>query len=88
MFPANTKVEFGGELLLRSDDGRRFGSPLLGFDALAGYPGSGVIQEPRRGIDPKLRKFERAQLLMRDGQPAYLYVTSGKNFADGRGSNN
>jgi len=35
-------------LLFRSDDGRRFGSPLLGFDALAGYPGTGVSDEPGR----------------------------------------
>jgi hypothetical protein len=81
-------IKKGGGLLFDSDDGRKFGTPLMGFDTLAGYPGTGVTQELQSGVDPKLRKFERPQVLMRNDRPAYLYVTSGKNFPEGRGSNN
>jgi len=81
-------IERGGGLLFDSADGRKFGAPLMGFDTLAGYPGTEVTLEPQRGVDPKLRKLERPQVLMRKGRPAFLYVTSGKNFPKGRGSNN
>ena len=70
-------IERGGGLLWTSDDGRHFDAkPLHGFHPLRVYlkgpvPAEAIFHYGRE------TKFERPQILMRAGRPAYLYAPSG-----------
>ncbi|HBQ64556.1 MAG TPA: hypothetical protein DD727_06480, partial [Clostridiales bacterium] len=69
-----------GGLLFESADGMHFNDVKAGFDTLAGYAGSGIKTEHVPGKPNLVYGFERPQILMRDGRPAYLYVTTRVNF--------
>jgi hypothetical protein len=73
----------GAGYLWISDDGLNFGVPVTGFDPMAQYLPPSVLREATvlRG-----KKFERPQILMQNGHPAYLYVASGVNLTGGAGS--
>jgi beta-xylosidase len=58
--------EYG--LLFESADGLHWGLPSVAF-----YEGSRYLPEPPNGLDREGR-FERPQLLMRNGRPEYLFV--------------
>ncbi len=58
--------EYG--LLFESADGLHWGMPSVAF-----YEGSRYLPEPPNGLDREGR-FERPQLLMRNGKPDYLFV--------------
>jgi hypothetical protein len=55
-------------LLFESDDGLHWGQPSVAF-----YESSRYLPEPPNGLDREGR-FERPQLLMRNGRPEYLFV--------------
>jgi len=70
-------IERGGGLLWRSDDGIKFDSePEHGFHPLKVHL-KGKIPPEARFHYGRETKFERPQILMRDGHPAYLYAPSG-----------
>lgn len=55
-------VKQHGGLLMESADGERWGKPSLGYDTSDVYFGG------------KRERFERPQLLLRNGRPAYLFL--------------
>lgn len=76
-------IEEGGGILWTSDDGIKFTSNEKGFHRLSTYikvdlKAASVLygSQARR-----YAKFERPQVLMINGKPAYLYVASGTNIA-------
>ncbi|AQT69070.1 Beta-xylosidase [Anaerohalosphaera lusitana] len=76
----------GGGLLWVSDDGENFESiPRPGFDLFANYLPSEDRSQAKRIYGGQL-KFERPQVLMIDGRPAYLYMPSGFNIKGGNGT--
>jgi hypothetical protein len=72
----------GGGILWESDDGLNFIKPREGY---------GIIQKYfkydennlRRYYGPDVVKFERPQILILEGKPAYLYAPSGHNIFGG-----
>ena len=76
----NGAVKRGGGLLFSSNDGTHFDKFEMGFNTACSYEGTGVDKEPWELPSDQLGKFERPQILMRDGKPAYLYTATGKNF--------
>ncbi len=70
----------GSGYLWGSRDGIHFSEPILGFDKLEHYLPEEVIAGGKmlRG-----KKFERPQVLVINGNPAYLYVASGVNITGG-----
>jgi hypothetical protein len=75
-----------GGLLLSSDDG-------FNFDYRAGVKGFGPIEDyvsrdqlPAQLPDMPWGKFERPQLLLKDGVPTHLYAPSGTNIHGGKGT--
>ena len=73
----------GGGLLWRSKDGIHFDKYEAGFNLVNEYPGAN-IQNPVWYYGDKTRiKFERPQLLLKDGKVQYLYVASGCNIYGG-----
>lgn len=70
-------------LLWVSDDGVSFDDPILGFDRMEHYIDKKVVAE---ATNYRGRKFERPQILMQNGHPAYLYASSGANILKGDGS--
>ncbi len=70
-------IERGGGLLWMSDDGIRFDAkPLHGFHPLRVYLQGAVPAEAKFHYGRET-KFERPQILMQAGRPAYLYAPSG-----------
>lgn len=76
-------IEEGGGILWTSDDGIKFTKNEKGFHRLNKYTpvdlkAASVLygSQARR-----YAKFERPQVLMLNGKPAYLYVASGTNMA-------
>lgn len=78
-----TDNDNGAGLLWVSDDGLQFGRPILGFDKMEHY----LAQETlNAATNYRGRKFERPQVLLQNGHPAYLYVASGTNIRQGKGA--
>ena len=75
-------IEAGGGILWTSDDGIKFSSYEKGFNRLSDYTKVDVekatVLYGSQGRN--YAKFERPQVLMIDGKPAYLYVASGTNI--------
>lgn len=70
-------IERGGGLLWTSNDGHHFDSkPIHGFHPLRVYLKSPVPAEAKFHYGRET-KFERPQILIRAGRPAYLYAPSG-----------
>ncbi|MGJ8642600.1 MAG: glycoside hydrolase family protein [Luteolibacter sp.] len=78
-----THNKAGTGYLWSSEDGLKFGEPILSFDKIESYLGKEKLKEAKvvRG-----KKFERPQILIQDGKPTHLYVASGVNFNGGDGS--
>jgi hypothetical protein len=55
-------------LYLHSDDGIRWGTPQIGY-----HPSPYYLEEPPNDL-PRKERFERPQLLFKDGQPSHLFV--------------
>lgn len=73
----------GTGYLWRSEDGRNFEDPIIGYDTMSTY----VSPENLAGAQVlRAEKFERPQLLLKEGRPQYLYLASGVNWNGGRGS--
>ena len=69
--------------LWSSNDGLDFSSPIMGFDVMQKYIDPTVV---KAATNFRGRKFERPQILMKDGKPSWLYVASGGNINQGNGS--
>ncbi len=72
-------LEKGGGILWSSDDGQSFPHRERGFHLVREYLPKDYLGKPRRYYG-RQDKFERPQVLMIDGQPAYLYAPSGTQF--------
>ncbi|TKG95574.1 hypothetical protein EYV94_09045 [Puteibacter caeruleilacunae] len=73
----------GGGLLWSSDDGMKFTHVEKGFDLIEKYVSKEKTSNAIRYYGPPRLKFERPQVLMKDGKPAYLYVPSGHHIFGG-----
>lgn len=76
-------LEAGGGILWKSDNGLDFTEYEPGFHRFDKYLPAGALDHAKQlyGAYPK---FERPQVLMKDGKPAYLYVPSGANIKGGK----
>ncbi len=74
MYYYNTQVG----LLFESDDGVHWSKPKVGYKRASEYFGHDVLRY-------KNERFERPQVLVRDGHPAYLYCAFGnrRNYSTG-----
>lgn len=74
----------GGGLLWKSEDGINFYSYEAGFKLINEYIIDNSLLKPKWFYGPKDKmKFERPQVLMVKGKPAWLYVASGCNIYGG-----
>lgn len=78
-------LQKGGGLLWRSDDGVNFDKYEAGFNLFESYLDKDALKDAKQlyGSHPK---FERPQVLMIDGEPAYLYTPSGANMKGNNGT--
>lgn len=78
-------LEKGGGILWKSDDGIHFNNFEKGFHRVDDYIASDKsFWKVYYGSQNKeYAKFERPQILLIDGKPAYLYVASGTNIFGG-----
>jgi len=77
-------VQKGGGLLWKSDDGIHFKTYEAGFHLMNEYMFDISLLKPKWYYGSKDRmKFERPQLLLKNGKPAWLYVASGCNIYGG-----
>jgi predicted phosphodiesterase len=79
-------IEYGGGLIWESEDGLSFDNPRQAFTVLKNYLGGKLPDGAYRTKGPEGDKFERPQILMIDGKPAYIYMPSGTNVSGGKGS--
>ena len=75
-------IEEGGGLLWTSEDGIKFDKYEKGFHRINAYTNVDMAKTTII-YGPNYAKFERPQVLLIDGKPAYLYVPSGVNFYGG-----
>jgi len=73
-------IEKGGGLLWKSDDGIRFDEVEQGFYPVVKYLGRDKLNKDSKHYGGDIIKFERPQVLIIDGEPAYLYAPSGYHF--------
>lgn len=78
-------VESGGGILWTSDDGIHFDHYEKGFHRINAYT---EIDRSKMAVHygpekKEYAKFERPQMLLKDGNPWYLYVPSGTNIYGG-----
>lgn len=77
-------IKLGGGLLWQSADGLNFNSYAPGFHLINEYIADKAMLHPKWYYgNNAIMKFERPQVLMKDGKPAYLYVASGCNIYGG-----
>lgn len=76
-------IEFGGGLLWTSDDGIKFTHVEKGYHTIDEYVPAEKLEHAERHYGPEVIKFERPQILMKDGKPAYLFAPSGYNIFGG-----
>ena len=75
----------GEGILWRSSDGKTFDRREKGFHLITRY--TKIVQaKVLRHYGPDIIKFERPQLLLIDGDPAYLYAPGGVNIFGGSGT--
>ena len=72
-------------LLLTSKDGLHFefNEGVLGFDKMDTYISPEIIKSSPNYRGPK---FERPQLLLKDGIPTHMYAPAGVNINGGKGT--
>lgn len=81
-------LEEGGGLLWFSKDGRQFGAPLLGFhNFVAHFFKDGLPEGRKAHYGGGKVKNERPQILVIDGEPAYLFAPSGTALDGSDGTN-
>jgi len=73
-------IEKGGGLLWKSDDGIRFDEVEQGFYPVVKYLGRDKLKMASKHYGGDIIKFERPQVLLINGEPAYLYAPSGYHF--------
>ncbi len=74
----------GGGLLWKSDDGINFKTYEAGFHLINEYINNTSLIIPKWHYGAKaIMKFERPQILMKNGKPVWLYVASGCNVYGG-----
>ena len=77
-------VKKGGGLLWKSDDGIHFNSYEAGYHLINEYIPDTLSLNPKWYYGPRDRmKFERPQVLMKNGKPGWLYVAAGCNIYGG-----
>ena len=76
-------IEKGGGILWKSADGIHFDDKEQGFYPVVKYLGEERLKKAVNHYSGKIIKFERPQVLLIDGKPAYLYVASGFHFFGG-----
>ncbi|WP_430971631.1 sialate O-acetylesterase [Sunxiuqinia rutila] len=76
-------IEKGGGILWKSEDGIHFTDKEQGFFPVEKYLGKEKLKHATNHYFGNIIKFERPQVLMIDGKPAYLYVPSGFHFFGG-----
>ena len=76
-------ITFGGGLLWTSDDGIKFTSVEKGYHTIDEYVPADKLKNARRYYGPGVLKFERPQLLIKDGKPWYMYAPSGHHIFGG-----
>ncbi|MBD0831625.1 glycoside hydrolase family protein [Aestuariibaculum sediminum] len=78
-------IESGGGILWTSDDGINFDSYEKGFHRINHYTNidADKVTIHYGPSNPKYSKFERPQILLKNGEPWYLYVGSGHNVYGG-----
>jgi len=81
-------IETGGGLLWISKDGREFDKPLPGFHHFKNHFFPNGIPANVKHHYTKATKNERPQVLVIDGEPAYLYTPSGTALDGSDGTNN
>lgn len=75
-------VEEGGGILWKSDNGIEFSDYESGFHRMESYLSGDSLKNMKINYG-SCAKFERPQVLMKDGIPDYLYVPSGANIKGG-----
>lgn len=81
-------IERGGGLLWTSDDGLKFDQkPMLGFHHFGNYYFQSGVPSTAVYHYTKSVKLERPQVLIIDGEPAYLYAPSGAAIDGSDGTN-
>ncbi|NWK55023.1 hypothetical protein HW115_05345 [Verrucomicrobiaceae bacterium N1E253] len=76
----------GGGILWTSDDGQTFNQKEKGFHLPRHYWPADFQYSPKRYYGPAEPKFERPQVLVIDGKPAYVYLPSGSSFIGSDGT--
>jgi hypothetical protein len=76
-------LEKGGGILWKSKDGISFDEYESGFHIIEKYVGKEGVKNAKRYYGGNIIKFERPQILFKNGKPAYLYVASGHNIYGG-----
>jgi lysophospholipase L1-like esterase len=77
-------IEKGGGILWKSADGFHFDDKEQGFYPVVKYLGEERLKNAVNHYSGNIIKFERPQVLLMDGKPAYLYVASGFHFFGGQ----
>lgn len=83
VFLLTTHNKAGAGYLWASEDGLNFSNPILGFDVMSRYFDKKLL---KNGFVMRGKKFERPQLLLKDGRPTHLFLASGVNMNGGKGS--
>lgn len=78
-------IESGGGILWTSEDGIRFDNYKKGFHRINRYTDFNMedVAVHYGPTDSSYAKFERPQILLKDGNPWYLYAPSGSNIYGG-----
>jgi len=76
-------IEKGGGILWKSDDGIHFDKNEQGFYPAIKYLGKDKLKNAKKHYGGDIIKFERPQVLILDGKPAYMYAPSGYHFFGG-----
>lgn len=76
-------IEKGGGILWKSGDGIHFNEYEQGFYPAEKYLGKEKLKNAVNHYAGNIIKFERPQVLLIDGKPAYMYVPSGYHFFGG-----
>ncbi|MDN5202260.1 glycoside hydrolase family protein [Fulvivirgaceae bacterium BMA10] len=80
-------IERGGGLIWSSNDGINFEAPKKAFHLIKDYLPEGELPKNLSfHYGGTVGKFERPQVLMENGRPAYLYAPSGTNIYGGNGT--
>jgi hypothetical protein len=80
-------LESGGGLLWTSRDGKKFNNPLLGYHHFSNHYFPNGVPKTVKAHYTRQVKCERPQILLINGEPAYLYAPSGTAIDGSDGTN-